>query len=699
MDNTCTFSKETNTISCPMRFKSKSIMLCMALIVLIVIGSGIFLYWSLHTKKQTLENEISGHLQTLAAGHATMISAWLDGLVLQGKRLTDADVFRLYATSVNTQAEDISALVTPDSDDRNSTEMIDTRAQQPLMQKMLENFTAFSGFISARAINSKSIPFLSAPQNQLPLSAEQKKSIHQALSLARPVYSSLRKADERLVMDIFLPVLDLSGGEQPSTAIAICIFTVNATPKINSILSLDPHRKQGERTLLVEKVYDTFREVVPWIPQNFKDLSSDPAPAGSREMTFQTMRSLQGDTRVYALGKKVPDLQWWIIEEVETATANQTLRQSMLREIIISVLMTLISCLTLILAWWRIMERERSAIAMEFKNLADENARQKHFLDSINATVPELIGLKDNTGKYTYVNQTFVSAVGRNVSEIQGMDDEALFGFDTGRKLRESDHQALAEDGAISTQATIFLHAIRHIFQISKIPFRNENNERTGILCVYRDITKEADNEVRAQKLLTQTTQALVKAVEMTDPYLAGHSALMKTLSLEMGTPLDLDPQEQQTIEIAATLSQIGKLFVDRKLLAKPGKLTDTERKAMEQHVAHAASILKGIAFDLPVRETILQSNEFLDGSGYPNGLAGEDIMRSARVLCVLNTFCALIHPRSYRSAMSINAALDILEKGSSRYDQDIVHVLKNLIPDLTAKGIIADQEKASQLS
>ena len=696
MENICTFSEETNTISCPMRFKSKSIMLCMALIVLIIVGSGIYLYWSLHTKKQTLENEISGHLQTLATGHVTMVSAWLDGLVLQGKRLTDSDMFRLYTSSVNVQAEDISALAVPHSDDGDSTEMIDIRAQQPLMQKMLGDFTAFSGFISARAVNSKSIPFLSAPQNQHPLSTEQKKLIQKALILAQPAYSSLRKEDQGLVMDIFLPILSLPE-EKQNRAVGICMFTVNATPKINDVLSLDPNRKQGERTLLVEKAYSTYREVVPWIPQKFRNITSDATPVGLHGMTFRAMQSLQGNAEVYALDKKIPDLQWWIIEEVETATANQGLRQNMFREIIISVLMTLISCLGLVLVWWRIMERERQAIALEFKQLADENARQKHFLDSINATVPELIGLKDNTGKYTYVNQTFASAIGRNVSEIQGMDDEALFGFDTGRKLLESDHQALTEDGVISTQATIFLHSVRHIFQVSKVPFRDENNDRTGLLCVYRDITEEADKEARAQRLVTQTTLALVKGVEMTDPYLAGHSALMKQLSLEMKNLLDLDPKEQQTIEIAATLSQIGKLFVDRELLTNPIKLTDEERKEMEQHVVHAAAILKDIAFDLPVRETIVQSNEFLDGSGYPNGLAGSDIMRSARVLCVLNTFCALIRPRSYRSAMSINAALAFLEKASSRYDQHIVNMLKTLLPELIAKGIIADQKNVSQ--
>lgn len=671
-------------------------MLCSVLIILIIIGSGIYLYWSLNAKRQTLEKDVSGHLQTLATGHETTISAWINGLILQGEKLTDSDVFRLYTMSVNAQADDISALAVPDSDIQDSADIMGITAQQPLMQKMIEDFTAFSDFLSTRVITTTITPLLSTLQTKEPLSAEQKELIRKVLHRAQPMYSSLRKADLGLVMDIFLPVQALSEEKHPST-VAICIFTVNATPKLNDILSLEPNRKQGERTLLLERSHDTFREVVPWIPLKFRDLASDQSLTGAPEMTLRRMKSIHGSAEVYALAKKIPNLPWWIIEEIETATATQGLRQSMFREIIISVLMTLISCLALILAWWRIMERERQTIALEFKNLADENSRQKHFLDSINAAVPELIGLKDNTGNYTYANQTFATAVGREISEIQGMDDEALFGFDTGRKLQESDHQALATDDVISTRATIFLHSIRHIFQISKVPFRDENNNRTGILCVYRDITQEASNEERAQKLVAQTTQALVRAIEMTDPYLAGHSGLIKSISHEMKNLLHLEPKEQQTIEIAATLSQIGKLFIDKELLAKPGKLTDEERNEMEQHVSHAAAVLKDIAFDLPVRETILQSNEWMDGSGYPNGLTGENIMFPARVICVLNTFCALIRPRSYRSAMNIHEALDILEKDSARYDQHVVQALKTLTPDLIAKGIVTDQERASQ--
>jgi PAS domain S-box-containing protein len=337
------------------------------------------------------------------------------------------------------------------------------------------------------------------------------------------------------------------------------------------------------------------------------------------------------------------------------------------------------------------MERERRSIALEFKTMADENERQKNFLDTINATIPELIGLKDNGGRYTYVNQTFAATMGKDIHEVIGLDDGALFGFDTGRRLKKSDNDAMARDTTIGCRETVFIQSQKHIFQINKVPFRDEHNERSGILCVYRDVTIEAEHEKKAEKLVNQTISALVKAVEMSDPYLAGHSQMLKLLAAKLADSTEMNDDDRKTLDIAATLSQIGKLFVDRNLLAKPGKLSDEERKAVEQHVEFAADMLDDIDFGLPVRETVVQSNEFLDGSGYPKGLVNNEITPLARILCVLNTFCALIKPRSYRAALAPDQAMAILKERPDLYDQNVVKALESLLPDPDLQSLLAE--------
>jgi HD-GYP domain-containing protein (c-di-GMP phosphodiesterase class II) len=690
MENTCTFSEETGTISCPIRFRNKSILLCIALIVLIVAGSGIYLYWSLDSKKKTLTRQIENQLQTLATSHATTISTWLETLIVQGKRLTDAEMFRIYCTTVDEFAGDISALILPERTYDKDGPMSEILTRQPLIQVMVEEFAGFSGFVAARVVNRKATPFLNAPRTNRPLSMGQKMLIARTIQLGQAVFSPLRKNDQGLLLDLFLPVFspDQSG---PIKTVAVTMFTINATTNLNEILSLDPGRDQGEHTLLIEQKGDGFREVVPWLAQGFRTLEMEGNLMTEQGMNIRQGTSFRGKNRVYALGQKIPQLDLWVVEEIDESVANKDLRSSMLREIVISVLMTLIACLALVLVWWAIMERERRSIALEFKTMADENERQKNFLDTINATIPELIGLKDNGGRYTYVNQTFAATMGKDIHEVIGLDDGALFGFDTGRRLKKSDNDAMARDTTIGCRETVFIQSQKHIFQINKVPFRDEHNERSGILCVYRDVTIEAEHEKKAEKLVNQTISALVKAVEMSDPYLAGHSQMLKLLAAKLADSTEMNDDDRKTLDIAATLSQIGKLFVDRNLLAKPGKLSDEERKAVEQHVEFAADMLDDIDFGLPVRETVVQSNEFLDGSGYPKGLVNNEITPLARILCVLNTFCALIKPRSYRAALAPDQAMAILKERPDLYDQNVVKALESLLPDPDLQSLLAE--------
>lgn len=143
---------------------------------------------------------------------------------------------------------------------------------------------------------------------------------------------------------------------------------------------------------------------------------------------------------------------------------------------------------------------------------------------------------------------------------------------------------------------------------------------------------------------------------------------------------LGLSEEDESTVRTAASLSQIGKMQLPRELLTKPGAFTPEERQAMERHVEYARETLKNINFELPVVEAISQMNEFMDGSGYPEKLHGDEIGICGRILSVANTFCALIRPRSYRNAKSVDVALNILESESAKYDQHVVHALREYL-------------------
>ena len=100
----------------------------------------------------------------------------------------------------------------------------------------------------------------------------------------------------------------------------------------------------------------------------------------------------------------------------------------------------------------------------------------------------------------------------------------------------------------------------------------------------------------------------------------------------------------------------------------------------MEKHALHAKKVLGNIEFGLPVLETVTQMNEKMDGSGYPDQLAGDDIIPPAKLLGLTNTFCALIRPRAYRPALSVDKSLDILRDMEKYYDPEMFAALERLL-------------------
>jgi HD-GYP domain-containing protein (c-di-GMP phosphodiesterase class II) len=276
----------------------------------------------------------------------------------------------------------------------------------------------------------------------------------------------------------------------------------------------------------------------------------------------------------------------------------------------------------------------------------------------------------------------FAKVVGRDVESTVGLDVTAIFGFDTAKRLTTSDQRVLMAGENIMIVETLWLQSKRYIFQISKSPLRSDEGKAliSGIVSVYRDITKTVEAEERGRRAVQQTIDALISAIEASDPFLGGHSRIMAKLAGMIAKAMQLPERDAQTIETAANLSQIGKAFVPRELLLKPGQLTDEEKKIVESHVEHTRNVLANIEFDLPVLDAIYQMNERLDGSGYPQQIVAGQICTDAKVLAVANAFAAMARPRSYRPGMPVEKVLSILEKDNNAYDASIVQALRAVL-------------------
>lgn len=199
-------------------------------------------------------------------------------------------------------------------------------------------------------------------------------------------------------------------------------------------------------------------------------------------------------------------------------------------------------------------------------------------------------------------------------------------------------------------------------------------NTLAGIL-----VRKQAAEELkrsfeRLQRTFDGTVNALASVVERRDPYTAGHQRWVAELAVAIAEEMGLSKEQIEAIHVAGILHDIGKMYVPAEMLSKPGRLTEIEFSVIKTHPQVSYDILKTIEFPWPIAQIALQHHERLDGSGYPSGLSGKDIVLEARILAVADVVEAMSSHRPYRPTLGTDKALfEILQKKGVLYDPEVV--------------------------
>jgi len=176
----------------------------------------------------------------------------------------------------------------------------------------------------------------------------------------------------------------------------------------------------------------------------------------------------------------------------------------------------------------------------------------------------------------------------------------------------------------------------------------------------------------RLQRTLEGAVGALSRVVETRDPYTAGHQRRVAQLATAMAVHLGYRGERLEGVRMAGLLHDLGKLTVPAEILAKPGRLTEAEFNLIRQHPLAGYEIVRTIEFTRPVAEMVLQHHERCDGSGYPRGLRGEELLPEARLLAVADVVEAMSSHRPYREALGVPAALAEVRAGAgTRYDAE----------------------------
>lgn len=282
-------------------------------------------------------------------------------------------------------------------------------------------------------------------------------------------------------------------------------------------------------------------------------------------------------------------------------------------------------------------------------------------------------------GIIVYANPFLLKSSGYSRKEIIGRPFSNFIATDyLDRILNYEERRKAGKSAPSSYEATLKMGYGKRAFvevNVSEIIYQG----KPSLFTVIHNITKHKEIEAelrdtlgKIREAMNATTQAIAMIVEYKDPYTAGHQRRVADLGRAIATEMGLSQEQIDAVRMAGLLHDLGKVSVPAEILTKPTKLSETEFKLIKDHPQVAYDILKSIAFPWPVAEIIYQHHERIDGSGYPRGLVGEDILIEAKVLAVADVVEAMITHRPYRAARKLEDALqEISTNKGILYDPD----------------------------
>jgi putative two-component system response regulator len=306
---------------------------------------------------------------------------------------------------------------------------------------------------------------------------------------------------------------------------------------------------------------------------------------------------------------------------------------------------------------------------------------------------PVPIYIKDRERRYTIANRVAHEVAGLEPNELVGRTDEDFMTPETERIAAESDRRILDEGGTYEEEETMTIGNVERTFLTVKFPYLDDTGEIAGISGISTDITEKmraaelqeqlaaaqrhAIEELRSSR--QETVERLTRAIEMHDAETGRHVSRMASIAAYIGGQLGIDREQAMLLRTAAPMHDVGKVATPDQILRKPGPLTPQEWEEMQRHTAVGYEILSGSDSELlqMAASIALTHHERWDGSGYPNGLKGEEIPLEGRIVAVADAFDAMLSDRSYRPALPLAEAIEtIAAESGAHFDPAIVEIL-----------------------
>jgi PAS domain S-box-containing protein/putative nucleotidyltransferase with HDIG domain len=299
----------------------------------------------------------------------------------------------------------------------------------------------------------------------------------------------------------------------------------------------------------------------------------------------------------------------------------------------------------------------------------------------------------------TYISPSITRLLGYSVQEAMAKPMQEIFTPVSFKLATELLKEELAienrEQKDLARSRTLELELIRKDGSLVpvevKYTFLHDAQGRpVEVLAIARDISerKQAQEEAkqsieRLVRAMEHAIQAMTIVVEMRDPHTAGHQQRATQLACAIAKQMGLSKEQISGLRLAGLIHDIGKVRVPAEILMNPDGLSEPEFMMIKAHPVLGYEILRTIDFPWPVAQIVLQHHERMDGSGYPSGLSGEDIIIEARILAVADVVDAMASHRPYRAALGIDKALEEISQNKGvLYDSRAVDACLTLFRD-----------------
>ena len=322
----------------------------------------------------------------------------------------------------------------------------------------------------------------------------------------------------------------------------------------------------------------------------------------------------------------------------------------------------------------------QAAIAIENARLFGETEHLRAFNENIVKGVGEAILIEDAGGIFTFANQAAEELLGYSREELIGIHWSALIPEDQMEKVRKEVEKRPQGIKSRYEASLLRKDKARIPVIVSARPLF-EGDKFVGVLSALTDITERVQAEGALRRRFVDMAEMVSRVFSLRDPYVAAHQNGTAQLARAVGAKMGLDEGKLQALYIGSLLHDVGKAAIPEGILRKPGKLAEEEWGLVRTHPQRGYEVLKNTNLPWPVAELALHHHERLDGSGYPDGLKGDELCLEVRILAVCNVVDAMSARRPWRPARTKQEIVQELKKGKGvKYDPTVVEVILEMI-------------------